>query len=105
MTISEFRAEICEELDDACKYIKKAMMIKTEYPEWAKRYVDRSAVELSHATESYKMFEDFFDRIIKNFSENEKAAMPWLKETKKEIVELYTDKYTKVKTMHELFNK
>lgn len=105
MTISSFRAEICEELDDACKYIKKALEIKTEYSDWAKRYVDRSAVELNHATESFKMFEEYYDSVAKNFSENEKAAMPWLRETKEEIVELYTEKYSKVKTMHELFNK
>ena len=105
MTISEFRAEICDELEGACNYIKRAIAIRMSYPAWAKRYAEMSAAELEHASNLYKMFEEYFENVIKDFSENQRAAMPWLSEARNEIVEMYTDKYHKVKTMHELFNK
>ena len=105
MTIAYFRHQICEELDGACNYIKKALEIKMVYPSWAKQYVEMSAQELAHATAQFKMAEEYFQSILTNYSEEQRAAMPWLDESKAEIVELYTEKYAKVKAMHDLFNK
>ena len=105
MTFSYFRSQICEELEGACDYIKQALEIKVENPSWAKQFVDASAVELTHATMLFKMFEEHYTNITKTFTDDQKAAMPWLSEVRTEIVDLYAEKYAKVKSMHELFNK
>lgn len=105
MTFSYFRSQICEELDGACEYIKHALEEKATHPSWAKQFVELSAVELNHATTLYKMFEEHYMNITRDFSEEQKSAMPWLSEVKAEIVDMYAEKYAKVKAMHDLYNK
>lgn len=105
MTFSYFRSKICEELEGACEYIKKALELKISNPSWAKQYVEMSAAELNHATAQFKMFEEHYTNITSTFSEEQKAAMPWLSEVRSEIVDLYSERYAKVKAMHDLFSK
>ena len=105
MDISYFKDKICDELDGACEYIKDAIEHKSTNMAWAKQFADMSAVELGHATNLFKMFEDYFNGLVKDISEQSRAGMPWLDSSKKEIVDMYTEKYAKVRYMHELFNK
>lgn len=105
MTFSYLRSQICEELEGACEYIKKALELRISNPSWAKQYVEMSAAELNHAAVQYKIFEEHYTNITAVFSDDQKAAMPWLSEMLAEVTDLYSEKYAKVKAMHDLFNK
>ena len=105
MTITYFRHQICEELDGAYDYIKQALELRADKPSWSKQFADMSSAELTHSSNLYKMFEEFFTGLTKEFSDDQRAAMPWLDESRKEIIDMYTEKYTKVKAMYELYTK
>lgn len=55
-----FKDKICEELEGASHYLKKAIdMVKT-HPEWAKTFRYMAEGEQEHATDLYKMFMELY---------------------------------------------
>ena len=55
-----FKDQICDELDGACDYLKKAIDCMKSHPEWSKKFKTMSEAEEHHATELYKMFMDWY---------------------------------------------
>lgn len=60
MNAKYFKEQICEELEGACDYLKKAIDCMKHYPEWSKKFKSMSDAEEHHATELYKMFMDWY---------------------------------------------
>lgn len=101
LDIEYFKCQIHDELHGAKCYIKLAMLTKTSNPMWSKAFVDMSATELGHATQLYKMFEDYYDSLKTSY----KDVPEWIEECRDKIVDMYTEKFAKVKLMHEAYNK
>ena len=60
MTPKYFKEQICEELDGASQYLKKAIDCMKSHPEWSKAFKSMSEQEQHHATELYKMFMEMY---------------------------------------------
>lgn len=101
MDLEYFKDQICDELHGAKMYIKNAIEIKAMAPDWGPTLVDMSATELSHATNLYKMAEQYYTKITAQYSEVPK----YLKDMWDYITTEYTEKTAKVKYMHSLYNK
>ena len=101
MDAEYFKEHICEELEGAKTYIKNAIEIKAMSPSWAKMFVEMSAAELSHATNLFKMFQEYYKKI----SETYKEIPKYLEELNDSITEDYTEKFAQVKWMHDMYNK
>lgn len=96
-----FKSHIEEELEGAKEYAKIALELKTVNPSWAKTFLDMCAQELIHAKNFYDMFNEHYDKIVKPYSEIPK----YYRDMKTEIVDLYSECYSKVKAMSELAGK
>lgn len=51
---------ICEELEDASHYLKKAIDCMKMYPEWSKSFMHMAEGEQEHATDLYRMFMEMY---------------------------------------------
>ena len=51
-----FKEQICDELDGAVCYLKKAIDWYKTKPEWSEKFYTMAEAEEHHATELYKMF-------------------------------------------------
>ena len=60
MTPRYFKDQICDELDGACKYLKKAIDCMKTHSEWSKKFKTMSEMEQEHATTLYKMFMEMY---------------------------------------------
>lgn len=101
MDAKYFEEHICDELEGAKTYIKNAIEIKAMSPSWAKTFVDMSAAELNHATNLFKMFEEYYKKI----SETYKEVPSYLEEMHTRVVDSYTEKYSQIKHMHDMYLK
>lgn len=96
-----FRDKIKDELCGGKEYIKMAIEFKSSHPAWGKMFVDMSAAELSHATNLYKMADEYYKEVTGAYKEIPK----YMREMWDEIVTMYTDKSAEVKYMHDLYNR
>lgn len=96
-----FKKLLCEELDGAEEYVKLALEFKSTYPEWSKIFLDMSANELNHATNIYKMADKSYNETITPYKEVPQT----LYNTWDCMVEKYADCSSKIKIMHEMYNK
>lgn len=55
-----FKDKVCEELEDATHYLKKAIDCVKTHPEWSKTFRDMAEGEQEHATDLYKMFMEMY---------------------------------------------
>lgn len=55
-----FKEQICEELDGASQYLKKAIDCMKSHPEWSDKFIEMSEAEQNHATNLYKMFIEMY---------------------------------------------
>ena len=55
-----FKEKICEELEDASHYLKKAIDCVKTHPEWAKTFRHMADGEQEHATDLYRMFMELY---------------------------------------------
>lgn len=101
MNLEYFENHIKEELEGAEDYIKQAIEIRAMTQTWAKSLVEMSAAELQHATNLYKMFEEFYVTFTKPYSE----IPEYISDTKERITNCFAKKYAKVKAMHEAYSK
>lgn len=101
MNLEYFEDKINDELDGAKDYIKNAIEIKAMDSNWAKMFSTMSATELEHANALYTMANEYYNKIIKSYSE----APSYLKDIHSNIVNCYTKKYAEVKFLHEAYNK
>ena len=60
MNARYFKEQICEELDGASCYLKKAIDVFKSNPEWIDKFVEMAEAEQGHATTLYKMFIEMY---------------------------------------------
>ena len=101
MNAEYFKEHICEELDGACDYIKKAIELKAMDAATAKNFADMSAAELNHATLLHKMFGEYYAKVTVAYKE----ATEYLVKIKDEIAGIFPDKSARVLLLHEMYKK
>lgn len=96
-----FKEHICEELDGACDYIKKAIELKAMDATMSKTFADMSAAELNHATQLHKMFGEYYAKVTGPYKE----TPDYLVKIKDHIEEVFPEKSAKILLMHEMYKK
>lgn len=101
MNLVYLKEHICEELDGAVEYIKRAIEIKAMDPSWAKMFYEMSSQELMHAGYLYKMATDYYNKVTGAFSE----PPTYMESCMDEATDIYTERTALVKRMHEMYNR
>lgn len=101
MTADYFNEQIHEELEGAECYAKKAIELRAQNVSWAKMFYEMSLAELTHATNLYEMFEEYYSMLLKNYRE----APDYVEDIHKHLTDLIADCGAKVKHMYDIFNK
>ena len=96
-----FKEHICEELDGACDYIKKAIELKAMDAAMSKTFADMSAAELNHATQLHKMFGEYYVKVTSVYKE----PPDYLVEIQNFLGEKFPEKSAKILHMHEMYKK
>ena len=96
-----FKCRIKEELDGAKAYAKAALELKATNVSWSNTFLSMCSQELMHAKNFYDMFIDYYDKAVKPYNEVPK----YFREKKQEIVDMYSECYSKVKWMQEMVSK
>lgn len=104
MNLQYFYNQICEELHGAKDYIINAMEIRAMDTNWAGTLVGMSAVELTHADNLYKMFEQYYALITKSYGTPDKVP-DYITCMKEKITKMYLEETAAIKIMHETYKK
>lgn len=98
MDIKYFYSQIMEELHGARDYAERALAVNTSHPDWSKMFAEMSTVELSHASNLFKIMSDYCNNNLK-----EDGTMPrWLCDTKTNTAEYLAEESAKIKRLHEM---
>lgn len=101
MNMEYFKDQICEELDGAFEYAKKAIEIKAMVPNWGKMFIEMANAEIVHANNLFRMMNEYYAETQKAYTQ-----MPdYIDQCKKETIDIYTEKSAKAKWLIELYNK
>ena len=95
------KEHLCDELNGAKEYIKRAIEIKAMDSSWGKMLYEMSVDELKHATYWYKMAEDYYSKVTSAYNE----PPEYMEECMDEMTEMYTEEYATVKKMQELYSR
>lgn len=101
MDAQYFKDQICDELNGAKCYIKRAIEIKPMSPSWSKMFVEMSAAELKHADYLYKMFIEYYQQMTNTYKE----IPDYIQKIHSDISDMYTEYTAIVKLMHEMINQ
>lgn len=101
MDLEYFKEHIKEELEGAKDYIKRAIEIRAMDSTWAKILVEMSSNELQHASNLYKMFEEYYAIMQKEYRE----IPSYVQEMRSCLADMFAEKTAEVKIMHEMYNK
>ena len=101
MDLDYFKEHIEEELAGAKDYIKRAIEIRAMESSWAKTLVEMSSNELQHANYLYKMFEEYYLIMQKEFKEIPK----YVQDMRTCIAEMFAEETAKIKLMHEMYTR
>lgn len=101
MNQTYLKEHLCDELEGAKEYIKRAIEIKAMDTTWAKILYEMSVDELKHANYVFKMSEDYYNKVSSAFS----TPPDYMEECMNEIVDMYTEEYATIKKMQEIYNK
>jgi rubrerythrin len=104
MDILYYNNQVKEELDGAMEYIKKAIDIKKEHPNWAQIYQKMSMAELEHASNLMKMFEEDYKACVADMEAKGHSPL-YLTDCRASIMDMHQEFSSKVNYMHELYNK
>lgn len=104
MDILYYNNQVKEELDGATEYIKKAILLKKDHPNWAQMYQKMSMTELEHASNIMKIFEEDYKAVVAQEEANGHTPI-YLNDCRKSIMDMYQEFSSKVNYMHELYNK
>ena len=63
MDIYYLKEHLCEELDGAKDYLKKAINLKMDKPDWARSFYDMSNAEFEHAKNIYRILNEYYREI------------------------------------------
>lgn len=95
------KEHICDELDGAKEYIQRALEIKAMDPSWGKMLYEMSVEELNHATNFYKMMQDYYKKVTSAYRE----PPTYMEDCLYEATDMYTTEYAAIKAMHEMYNR
>lgn len=101
MNQTYLKEHMIEELEGAKDYIQRAIEIKAMDPSWGKMFYEMSVQELAHAQNFFKMAEDYYKKVTSAYSESPK----YMDDCMHEITEIYTEQYSQIKVMHEMYNR
>lgn len=104
MNLQYFYDQICEELHGAKDYVINAMEIRAMDTNWAGTLVSMSAVELTHADNLYKMFEQYYAIIAKSYGTPDKVP-EYISDMRENITKMYLEETAAIKIMHETYKK
>lgn len=104
MNILYYNGQVKEELDGAMSYIKKAIDMKKEHPNWAQMYQKMSMAELEHASNLMKIFEEDYKACVADMEAKGHSPL-YLIDCRASIMDMYQEFASKVNYMHELYNK
>lgn len=100
MDIEYFKNQVMEELEGAKQYAKYCIEIKPMNLNWSKMFFDMSNAELEHASNLFKMFEEYMVTLEKSFQE-----MPdYINKMRSEVVDFYTEESAKVRYILSMYN-
>lgn len=91
MNANYFKDEICEELDGASDYMRKAIDCFKMHPEWSSTFVAMSEQEQKHAANLYKMFMELY-------SESE-GKDPHMSSMRERIMECFSNSMRKIEDL------
>lgn len=101
MDMEYFKDQICEELDGACAYAKKAIEIKAMVPNWGKMFVEMANAEIVHASNLFKMMNEYYAETKKAYTQ-----MPeYINKLKDEASDIFAEKSAKAKYMLEMYSR
>lgn len=95
------KEHLCEELEGAKEYIRRAIEIKAMDPSWGKMFYDMSVQELSHADNFFKMFQDYYKKVTSVYKE----PPDYMEECMDEIVKMYTEEHSAIKAMQDMYSR
>ena len=102
MDLEYFKEQIDDELDGGEDYIKLAMETKACHPDWSRTLVSMSSQELGHATDLFRMYEEY----QKTLDDAYPDGLPdWISDMQKCITDMYTKRSAMIKYMHEMYKK
>jgi len=91
MTPRYFKEQICEELDGASQYLKKAIDCVKTHPEWSKEFKRMSEMEQEHATTLYKMFMEMYT--------GQETKDPWMEQMRDAIMDCFSRQMRKIEDL------
>lgn len=92
---------ICEELDGAEEYIKRAIEIKAMDNSWGKMLYDMSQQELSHAGYFYKMATDYYSKVSSAYN----VVPDYIEDCMQKITDIYTERSVEIRKMQEMYSR
>ena len=95
------KEHLSDELDGAKEYIMRAIEIKAMDPTWGKMLYEMSVDELSHATNFYKMSQDYYTKVTSAYKE----VPQYMEDCMYDITEMYTEEYASIKKMQEMYGR
>ena len=101
MDLVYLKEHLCEELEGAKEYIKRAIEIKAMDSNWGKLFYEMSVQELSHAENFFKMSQFYYSKVTSVFKEKP----DYMDECMYDITEMYTEETTAIKAMQELYSR
>ena len=101
MDLEYLKDHICEELSDAKEYAKNAIELKPMTAQWAKIFAEMANNELTHASNLYRMFVEYYQKVKDSHSESPE----YIEEMYKDIVQCYSTEYATLKYMLDLASK
>ena len=101
INLEYFKHQIKDELEGGCDYAKLALEIRGQNANWSKTFHEMGTIELGHATNLYKMGEEYYKSITSPYS----TTPTVMSDTWKCIADEYVTGYTKAKTMLDMYSK
>ena len=101
MDLTYLKEHICEELADAKEYANHAIELKPMAPTWGKMFIDMASAELTHASNLYKMFVEFYQKIVAAYKETH----DYIEEMYKEVCHCYTTKSAEAKIIIDMYSR
>ena len=97
-----FDKQIPDELHGAKDYIKRAIEIRPMSAAWAKTLAEMSSNELEHATNLYKMYQEYYSKMAEAYT----TEMPdYIESSYQNVTEEYTKCSAEIKYLHEMFKQ
>lgn len=101
MNVWYFDKQIPDELNGAKDYIKRAIEIRPMHSAWAKELAEMSSNELEHATNLYKMYQEYYGKMAESY-----ATVPeYIEESYTKITEEFTKCSAEIKYLHDMYKQ